>query len=674
MSAITGVFRLDGAPVAGSTVAAMIQRLGHRGPDASETWVDGALGLAHCALYTTPESRHERQPRVREGAGPVIVADARIDNRDELCALLSLDPSRSRADAELILHAYERWGRECVTHLYGDFAFAIWDPRHRILLCARDPMGVRPFYYHHSPRLFAFASEIKALFCVRGVPRAIDHEQIGPLLAAAQQDRTATLYEGIRRLPAGHTLAIRSDSCSIVEYWRPNADREVRFSTDEQYAEAFREIFARAVGDRLRTDAPVGATLSGGLDSSSIVCMARRLRGAQAGLPLHTFSLVFPDLPADDLRRIDERPYIESVLREGGVESHTVRGDQLSPLGGIEQILWHLDEPHGAPNLFLHWGLFSAAREQGVRVLLDGFDGDSAVGHGFGRLNGLLTQGRWDTFEREVRAFARCRPMPVTRVLDHFGLPFLADLARQRRWATWLRAAAQFSARFGLSRRHLALRYGLGGCAPEWVRDAWRRRRRVIGAPPLTEPIGSVRSKGAPEIRTERETHIEGISQPAYQATLELADRCARAHGIEPRYPFFDRRLIDFCLAVPDEQKFAEGWPRLLFRRAMQGILPPEVQWRSTKANLSPSFRRGLRSVDRLLIERTLAPRTPLGRYVDQRALETIARRYFAAAPGGPLESDGEMLFRATVLGVWLAGWSADEAAGAWTVASEEAA
>ena len=663
MGAICGLIHLDGRPIRRELITAQMDALAHRGPDVSGIWSSDAVGLGQ-RRNSVAGYRGETGPLVRDGGRLVLVADARIDNRAELASQLGIAHDESIDDAGIILRSYERWGARCPERLLGDFAFVIWDRRTHGVFCARDPMGVKPFYYHHSDRTFVFASEIKALFAIPGVPRQVDDRAVARYVACLHENRERTLYRGITRLPAAHSLRVGRDGFARAEYWRADAARAVRYASDDHYVEAFREVFTESVRSRLGGDAPIGATLSGGLDSSSVVCMARRLAPAST---LPTFSLVFPSLPAPELALIDERRFIESVLRAPGLDPHFVRGDRVSPLAGRDRVLWHLDEPHIAPNLYLHWALYGAARENGVGVLLDGFDGDATVSHGFGRLNSLLSSEDWVTFEQEAHAFAAHRGKAADSVLRHFGYPYLHSLARRGRADHWFRMARGLAREFGVSRRELAVSHGAvparDGAGqllrPKQPSAAVAAILRAEHARAIADEV-RLRDDAASAMATadERSMHLDTITQPLYQLTLEIADKAAQAFGIEPRYPFFDRRLIEFCVGLPEEQKFARGWPRFLFRRAMEGILPPEIQWRATKGNLAPNFDRQLRSNDR---DAVITGCGRLAGHVSQAAIERTARRYFSGADWG--NPDGMLLFRTTLLGDWLHAVHESEAA-----------
>jgi asparagine synthase (glutamine-hydrolysing) len=294
-------------------------------------------------------------------------------------------------------------------------------------------------------------------------------------------------------------------------------------------------------------------------------------------------------------------------------------------------------------------------------VLLDGFDGDATVSHGFGRLNALMATGDWSTFEAEVRAFAGHRGRSPESVLPHFGFPLLSDLARRGNVRAWLRGARELARRFTISRRDLAVNHGLRPAVMALGRvGQWSKPKSAASgllrsdlarhiAPALRE--ANDRAAGL-DGAMERRMHLGSVAQPLYQLTLEIADKSARAFGVEPRYPFFDRRLIELCLGLPDEQKFADGWPRLVFRRAMEGVLPREVQWRAAKGNLAPNFDRRLRAADRSAIEAAMTDSPELARFMDVTALGEVARNYLGRTAWGG--QDGPLLARATMLAGWL--------------------
>ncbi len=632
MSAIAGIYLLDGGPVAPADLERMSERLAHRGPDGQNFWHKGPVGLLHRALWTTPESLRERLPLADETGDFVLTADARIDNRDELARVLGLAGPGEDTDSRLILGAYREWGERCPERLLGDFAFAIWDARRQVLFCARDPMGVCSFYYHHSGNLFVFASEIKALHCLPQVPQVLNEVRVADHLVGLFEDRAITFYQDIFRLPAAHSLTIdHRGGIRLRRYWTLDPSREVRLRSDDEYAEAFRDLFTTAVRCRVRSAFPVGSTLSGGLDSSSVACTARAVLAAEGRQPLHTFSAIFPSLPEKVLPLIDERRYMSAVLDMGGFAPHYVHADRLSPLADINSVLRHMDEAFLAPNLYMHWALYRAAQEHGVRVFLDGLDGDTTVSHGYGYLTELAATGRWLTLVREATALARKSHASYTprRVIWEFGLRPLVPESIVQVW------------------RRLR-----GRVRPPWgvdtiINPTFARR---IG---LEERARALLRESSRPAHTEKEKHRQGLTTGLYQHALELADKASAAFSVTARYPFFDRRLMEFCLALPPTQKLHQGQTRAILHWAMSSTLPPEVLSRFTKANLSPNFMFRLLDHDRPILDAAVAdaPRI-IGEYVDVALLRAAYRRY--TEQNLQREQDALALYGVAILVLWL--------------------
>jgi asparagine synthase (glutamine-hydrolysing) len=665
MSGIFGFLYLDGRPADPAVLGCMAERLAHRGPDGVGTWRGPSVGLGHRMLHTTPESLTEAQPVVLGDGLLAITADARVDNRTELLTAFGMRsaPDSVVSDSELILAAYEKWGARCLDRLLGDFAFAIWDGRTGDLFCARDPMGVKPFYYYRSNGLFVFASEIKGLFCVPEVPRRLNELQVAYHLERIVDDRAITFYEGILRLPAAHSMLVNRRGMSPAQYWEP-VPASLGFKTDQDYAEGFKEVFTEAVRCRVRSAYPVSSALSGGLDSSSIACTARRLLDEQGSPPLHTLSAIFPALSEAELGSIDERRFMEAVTALGGFCPHDVRADQVGPFTDLDRISWHLDEPTFAVNLYMHWGLYGAAQQHGARIFLDGIDGDTTVGHGMDRLQDLARNGSWGTFASEVRALAQRHGVGFGHYLKHFGYSYLGELACSGRWPTWFRTAGRLSREFPTSRARLFLRYGIGPLAPNSIVRAWKTLRgrgsgvdRSWVRADFSRRIGLARRRQALDHSETAPSGAEAqpISSPAFQYVLEVADRAAAAFALEPRYPFFDRRLMEFCMGVPLDQKLSDGWTRMILRRAMEGTLPPAVQWRASKQNLAVNYLQRFHGSDRDALRAELfgEPQV-LSNYVDLSRLHAAYAQFMDRAGGRGQSDEGFTLYQLATLAHWL--------------------
>ncbi len=626
MTAIIGIYRRDGTTVNPSQLQQMTDRLSHRGPDGAGIWNDGAIGLGHRMLWTTPESLHERLPLVSDDKLRIITADARIDNRDELLAALDLTsaPSGLLPDSALILGSYERWGASCVDHLLGDFAFAIWDKEKRHLFCARDHMGVKPFYYYQSDDIFAFASEIKALSCLSEVPRQVDEEQISLFLASLPYDRNRTPFADICRLPAAHVLIVESNHLDFYQYWSLDPTYELRLESDEAYAQRFHDIFMEAIRCRLRSAFPVGSHLSGGLDSSTVVCTIREALqhpgndDRTPGVPFHTFSAVFDDVPESD-----ERSYINAVLAKGDMEPHYVHPDQVGTLSDIKQILWHEEEPFGIPNMFMSWELSRMAHDVGVRILLDGECGDTVLSHARGWTIELARTGKWGTLMKELNERAGVTGSTRSQlVFNELLLPLFPLKIRKIWW--WIRKGPP-----SLSR--------LIYLSPT-----------IIDGSRLKGRMESLMLRFSPRMRL-RERHYTSLTSAFIQDIFEVLDKEAAAFSFEMRHPFYDRRLVEFCLALPVEQKIRNGYTRYIMRNALAPYLPDEIRRRGGKATFTPNFRHCLLTFDRSRIENVLDEGPPLDAYLNMPKI----REAYQSGPEGRTD-ELFMLWKVAVLASWL--------------------
>ncbi len=620
MSGIVGLFNLVGEPIAPAVLTHMLQAIQHRGPDGSRGWCDGVVGLGHQLMYTTPESLYEQLPLRNRRGDLVLTAQARVDNRAELIAALDLRdrPASTLPDGELILGAYERWGERCPERILGDFAFAIWDERRQTLFCARDHVGTRPFYYSYlCGRQFAFASEIKALLAVPGVSRAINKQALANRLIGVDDSLTETLFLDIVRLEPGQTCTVSREGLRLRRYWTINSSGDLRLESDDAYAVAFRETFREAVGARTRSVLPLGSLLSGGLDSSSIVCTARQLLQGTEHLPLHTFSAIWPSL-AETAPKSDERRYVQAVVAGGQIMAHYVHADQRSPMSDLDEIIRCQDEVYLGFNLYMDWALFKAARVQGVRALLSGHDGDSVVSYGYDLFAELARHGHW------------------LRLLHE---------------AHWLRLVNG-----KLDLPSIIWQFGVLPNVPEPLRQLRRRLQgRRTPTVPLKDFLGrelrEVSSNGAESTHhvPEVQAAISGLNVHA----MEVLDKVGATFNIELRYPFFDRRMVELCVALPLDQKMKQGWSRSILRRAMEGILPPAVQWRKGKADIGANFRRGLLENDQAHVERVLGCEADLiAPYLSVDALRAARQRFLHAPQHSDTEAIG--LFLAVAVARWL--------------------
>jgi len=655
MSAIGAIYNLDKRCVEVSALSKMNDCLHHRGADDAHIWHQDSIGLTHRMMWTTPESLIEKLPRKSRFGSIFITCDARIDNRVELISQLPFERRKEAdiTDSEIILAAYEKWGEECLPRLIGDFVFAIWNEHEKTLFAARDPLGVKHFYYYYKPhKLFALASEIKALLTLEEIPCELNEQHLGDYLVINSEDKENTFYKNIKRLPATHALSVSSQRLRIWQYWKPATD-ELRLKNHGEYHEAFREQFVTAVTSRLRSAYPIGSMLSGGLDSSSMVCAASQYLKKQNKAPLHTFSAVFPAISKVDAR-IDELRFMKSVIQKTGSTAHFVNVDGASPLKDIEKVLWHTDHPVGAP-IYMDWEIFRAAQTKNVRVVLSGFDGDSTVSHGYEDLANFAQRGWYLQLIRE--AFALRKNMPrrshsLKRTIWHRGI---AKAVPPSVYKVWRKLRGRQPSDYTPSPITFPLHF-------KTVNAEFRKSFD------LENRITRLREENYPNGISPIEYHWNALTNGHFSQVLENLEKSSAAFGVEPRFPFFDRRLIEFCIALPPGQRIYQGWTRSIFRFAMNGIVPDDVCWRTDKSNIGASVKINMLKYGATQLEDAIYNHSHrLKKFIDTDLLKKAFLDYKA----DPLRNEAEALLLLT--NVYLINWFEKSGFGEWKTENSRA-
>ena len=560
MSGIGGIYYRNKHPVSLEQLQEIANAFAHRGTDNTSCFCSDFAGFTHCMLHDTPESLFEILPGKSHNENLTITWHGRIDNREELIDKTDWKyPAVEATDSKLILAAYEKWGEDCVKHLLGDFAFAIWDKAAQQMFCARDHMGIKPFYYVLTDSLFAFGSEIKGLLTLKECSRMINEERIADYLSCIVTENESTFYNTIFRLPPGHSLKISGTKTTFDCYWKPHPTR-VSDIQGKNYEEQFYSIFSSAVKCRLRSGFPVGSFLSGGLDSASIVCMSANIRKPPFSGPLHTFSGIF-----DEIENCDERKYFQSVLDRYDLLPHLVDADTIDPGKAYDMGSGFCDEPFWAPGFFMGNELLEVAKQNGIRVLLDGHDGDSAVSYGYGLLSELFLQGRWLSLIKECH-FTSNSPT-FTKTIRHF-----------------LRVCKNTTLYKIPSNLPVVLQPKIFPDISKYLNPAF------IPNCSIKDRILVMQTGQAKPGQIEIDRHLSGITHPLHPLTLEFLDKHNAQYNIEGRYPFFDKRLIEFCLALPSEQKLSKGFNRNIVRKSLNSILPRDITRRKDKTNFMPSI------------------------------------------------------------------------------------
>jgi len=556
MSGFFGIYHRDGRPQDSSILSRVAESMDHRGPDGADVWKNGALALGHCMLRTTPESLGEKLPYADNDAGLVITSDARIDNREELAKQLGLAERLKSGipDSQLILAAYKKWSEKCVDFLLGDFAFAIWDANQQYLYCARDNFGVKPFYYYISNTTFIFGCEIKQVAEHPLVPLNINKGILTEYLANYFISKDETHFVDIKRLPAAHYMIIESNKEKIHKYWELKPQTRIWYKHDSEYGDHFFDVFSDAVQCRMRSNEKIGANLSGGLDSSSIVGMSYYLDGLLKKYNVETFSLTFPG------QLCDESVFINAVNQRWNCSSckfaiHDFRKQNFE--GHIKNTM-EMPDP---PNLTMMDPLMKEIEHKDIHVMLSGIGGDEIFyGSPYVYLD-LFLGRKWKCITEELQLRAKSG---TNKELVRLGANMF-----------WPILPKSIKGRLLLSR-----------IKPEF--PPWLSNRVITKL--LERTRTNIQMLGEEFKNLSDRTIFIRLMEPWLANVFELNDRYSSYHHVENRYPFLDRRMVEFALSIPEYERSRKNITKYILRTAGKELLPQNVIDRSDKAEFSSVF------------------------------------------------------------------------------------
>lgn len=560
---------------------------------------NGPVALGHALLASTPEALTEQMPLRHAPSGCIITADARLDNRTELIAALGLDPAgRTIGDGELILRAYLKWEQDCPEHLLGDFAFVLWDAPRQRLFAARDKVGMRQLTYHFSPgNLFACATDSEALLAHPDVPRRINLGRVADFIDEMESiDEVSTMYEKLCRLPRAHALTLENGSLKLWRYWQLQAFPLVYRNSEAAYDEAFLDVFTQAVRARLRSAGGLGSMLSGGMDSGSVVAVAARLLNKASMAPLRTFSAVHEDpdcLESAAIRLAMTTPHIEPHLVSTG-KAEEFRHE-------VSEMIRTCPEPFDG-HMAMVMTIYARARQDGIKVMLDGVSGDTTLATG-NVTQWLLAKRRLGPAWREAwgdQLYWGHHYKPALRL-------FLRDLRAVYTPPELRRIWHQIT---GLLREGAAPRDLLN---PDFAHLTSIEKRREIN-----------RANNATGNDCSGETRARKMLHPRVIAGRERYDRIAGRLGIEPRDPFLDVRLLEHCLTIPVDRIKRDGWPKLILRRSMADLMPASLRWRTGRTHVGGWYIAACNPSDPVQLAEGLAER--LKPYVDGTKIRDLGR------------------------------------------------
>lgn len=569
MSAICGIVRFDGKPVDSIELEGMVDSSPYRGPDGVNYYLQDRAGFAHLAFHVTPESVHEKQPLVSENGRFVLVADVRLDNRAELFRKLAIKNHSECviSDPEIVLNAYLKWSTGCVEHLLGDFVFSVWDEREKRLFLARDSLGAHGIAIYRKGPTFIFSSEISAILDHPHVTAQINEDAVLKVLAGMQMGQKETFFEAIHHLPPAHCTLISAADTRTWKYWEVDPEHRVKYKNESGYTDHFLQILNQSVSDRLRSADPVGISLSGGYDSTLLAALAAgQLSSAPNPQRLKSFSYVF-----DHFNECDERKYIDPTVRQYGIDASYLPSDHLWTFSKLEE--QEIARDFFWSNCFsqLPLSIAHAAKASGCRILIDGMFGDALFCEPSCFEADLISQGRF----LQLFQLLRAKPDGIsweTDLLNHGLRPLLPH---------WLRRSYRFF-------RPVDLKNETPGLTPARLQRLGELRQAEAAQPPV---------KGLSPGRLTRHKRIfQAVWAQGFAATRS---KPYNQNGIERISPYFDRRLVEFVLAIPTEQLSHASRPRKLQNEAMRRVLPQVVYERSEKTSFEGLLRTGVLEKER---------------------------------------------------------------------------
>ena len=549
MSALAGIlnFGRDPAPVDEFALARLATALDARGPDGGYDLAGANVGMSYRAFHTNCESRLEVQPLVAR-EGHMLTWNGRLDNREELMRELDLPRVTTITDVAIVMAAYQKWNKGCFRRLVGDFCLALWDARLRVLYLVRDAVGTRSLYYCIKDTQLIWSTEIAALL---GNSWDIEEEYIAAAMSLGPAPEI-TPFKNIRAVKPAHVVIVTAHGqLSTERFWKLDPGKEIRYRTDEEYEEHGLSELTEAVRCRLRSDRPVFAELSGGLDSSSIVCLADKIikEGCAQTSRVETVSHVF-----DESATSDERKYIHLVEAQREISGHHIKDEEHPLLAALPEDITIVSPNPVVLSFGYHSGVCNAMESVGARVLLSGLGGDQMFGGVYGaypEVADLLTAVRPIALHKSLRSWSKALKRSYLELL-------------------WKDAIVRL-----LPRSLQIVTAGPPARLPSWYNCEFSKRIRLRERLVAQEAPRCFRKPSARDQASGFFSVVKSISS------------CWRNEqfGIEVSYPYAHRPLVEFLQAIPLDQLMRPGENRVLMRRMLAGILPDEIARRRTKGN-----------------------------------------------------------------------------------------
>jgi len=552
MCGIAGIISLKGTQVLSDELKRMTDIISHRGPDGDGQWISqsGMVGFSHRRLSIIDLSEAGSQPMSYLINKYTITYNGEIYNYLELKdQLVNLGYTfTSKTDTEVILAAYDYWGHDCTNHFNGMWAFAIYDKPAQIVFCSRDRFGVKPFYYFKTTQYFTFGSEIKQFTVLNNWSATLNTAKAIDFLIFSTFDHTSeTLFKNVYQLRGGQSLIfdLNNKGFEIKQWYNLNEQVKLKNIDFEQAKTELKDLFENAVKLRLRSDVKVGSCLSGGIDSSAIVCIMNNLLNKEDKKGIQeVVSSCFKE------KKYDEQEFIDEVVTNTGVKANKIYPNFENLFNQLQHIIWHQDEPFGSTSIFAQWNVFEEAKNKGLKVMLDGQGADESL-------------AGYPYFQ------------------DVYNVSLLRNL-KLKKLASELKSSAILQN--GKRNNNEFIKLALKSYIPHDLTANLRRRSSSHELKYVKKSFKRELNLYEPNVTIGIKSHsLDLINISHLPMLLHYEDRDSMAHSIESRVPFLDYRLMEFILSLPDEFKIKDGISKFIFREAMTGILPDKIKNRYDK-------------------------------------------------------------------------------------------
>ena len=577
MSGIAGIISLkESSKIQRHDVENLTDSIKYRGKDGINLIFEDKFAFVYSKLSVTNNCHQDKQPYCDESSDLIIVSNSRLDNRSHIIKEFSLKDDLP--DSLIILELFKELGEDCLKHLIGPFSFVIYSKKTKEIFAARDHFGQRPFYFLKNEDFFIFSSDANSILLMPGIKTKINKLRVIDYLVFQGSIENQTFFEGINKLHRSEKLILNSSGVQITKYYSlPSIKSDIK--DDEECFKSFLGIFSEVISDISNTkDNILASTCSGGLDSGGISSVLHKNK--KDGQKLKSYSVHFPDLDKSDFIKTDERKYVEDFVKMYDAD-HTYIDSKIDPIEHLHSLIEKSYFPPKSGNGYMHQEIFDQMKKDNIRVILDGFDGDSVISHGIERLDELLRKFQISKLKSEVEEACKLnkKKFSLTYFFKNFVVLPLIPLKIRLLFNTFFKNSLAELEKYN------------------YLTDS---SKKLVNLP---ERFEKFYPNKAYDFKDANTSHRNGLSLPFWEEELEMIDYLSAINDVETRMPFMDLRLIEFCISIPAHLKMRSGIRRYYFRQSMREICPESILEKNTKASLQPKIRLSIEKKANILLK-----------------------------------------------------------------------